>query len=53
MLIIIKIYSTIIESYMFIIRLLKNYYKNFNIIRVYTFLKHAILPIFYMYTVYK
>ena len=35
---------------MFIIRLLKNYYKNFNIIRVYTFLKHAIFPIFYMYT---
>ena len=34
-------------------KIVKNYYKNFNIIRVYTFLKHAIFPIFYMYTFYK
>ena len=34
-------------------KIVKKLLQNFNIIRVYTFLKHAIFPIFYMYTVYK
>ena len=47
LMIIVKI-KLIMINYMFIIRMFKNYKKNFNIIRVDTFLKYAIFPIFYM-----